>query len=136
MARAICQLLCVVFIAACHTQPPGDPVTLDGSSTVYPLADAVAHEFTKANRRIAVNVTFSGTNIGMGKFCRGLLDVATASRPITVSEQKACETAGVTFVELPIAHDAITVIVNARNNWVSSITVPELRSLWEPRAEK
>ena len=111
-------------------------MTLDGSSTVYPLADAVAREFTKANRRMLVTVTFSGTTVGMMKFCHGLLDIATASRPITVDEQKACEMAGISFVELPIAHDTITVIVNAKNTWATSITVPELRTLWEPSAEK
>jgi len=129
-------ILCALTATACRAQPPSDPVTLDGSSTVYPLADAVAREFTKANRRMPVTVTFSGTTVGMVKFCHGLLDIATASRPITVDEQKACETAGVSFVELPVGHDAITVIVNAKNTWASSITVPELRTLWEPQAEK
>jgi phosphate transport system substrate-binding protein len=70
------------------------------------------------------------------KFCRGQLDVANASRPITVEEQKACESANVTFVELPVAHDAITIIVNSANTWASTITVPELRTLWDAAAER
>src|SRR5262245_8778154 len=85
---------------------------------------------------MSVNVTFSGTTVGMVKFCRGLLDLAAASRPISLEEQKACEIAGVSFVELPVAHDAITIVVNAKNTWASAITVPELRTLWEPGAEK
>jgi len=90
----------------------------------------------KANRGLIVNVTFSGTGTGFVRFCRNQLDIADASRPITIDEQKACEIAGVAYVELPVAHDAITIIVNAKNTWASSITVPELRMLWEPAAEK
>ena len=135
--RCVVPLVIVIVLSiACRSEPLGDPVTLDGSSTVFPLADAVAHEFGKHNRRVPVNVKFSGTNPGIAKFCRGQLDIAAASRPISIDEQKACTTAGITFVELPIAHDAITIIVNAKNTWATSITVPELRTLWEPKAEK
>src|SRR4026207_598160 len=70
------------------------------------------------------------------EFCRGQLDIANASRPITVEEQKTCESANVSFVELPVAHDAITIIVNSANTWASTITVPELRTLWDVAAEK
>ena len=69
----------------------------------------------KANKGTTVTVTFSGTGTGFVKFCRGQLDVANASRPITVEEQQACESANVSFVELPVAHDAITIIVNSAN---------------------
>lgn len=134
--RAVSLALSVVLLTACHDRMPSDPVTVDGSSTAFPLAEAVSHEFMKANRGTAVNVAFSGTGTGFVKFCRGQLDVATASRPITVDEQKACASASVAFVELPVAHDAITIIVSARNTWASTITVPELRTLWGAAAEK
>jgi phosphate transport system substrate-binding protein len=113
-----------------------EPVVLDGSSTAFPLAEAVAHEFMKADKGTAVTVTSSGTGTGFVKFCRGQLDIANASRPITVEEQKACEAANVSFVELPVAHDAITIVVNSANTWASTITVPELRTLWDTTAEK
>jgi phosphate transport system substrate-binding protein len=83
-----------------------------------------------------VSLAYSGTVTGFGKFCRGQLDIVNASRPISREEQKLCEEQGVSFVELPVAHDALTVIVNAKNTWASSITVEELRTLWEPSAEK
>jgi phosphate transport system substrate-binding protein len=135
--RVVLLLLSSLFVQpACKGRPPSDPITVDGSSTAYPLADAVAHEFMKANRGTSVTVTFSGTGTGFVRFCRGQLDIADASRPITIDEQKHCEASKVEFVELPIAHDAITVIVNASNTWASTITVPELRTLWEPGAEK
>jgi phosphate transport system substrate-binding protein len=136
MARALSCLLSICLLTACHDRAPADPVVLDGSSTAFPLAEAVAHEFMKANKGTAINVAFSGTGTGFVKFCRGQLDMANASRPITVDEQKACESANVSFVELPVAHDAITIIVNSRNTWASSITVPELRALWDAAAEK
>ena len=109
---------------------------MDGSSTAFPLAEAVAHEYMKANKGTAINVAFSGTGTGFVRFCRGQLDVANASRPITVEEQKACESASVTFVELPVAYDAISIVVSVKNTWASSITVPELRTLWDAAAEK
>jgi phosphate transport system substrate-binding protein len=136
MTRALCLVLSMTFLAACHDRAPSDPIVLDGSSTAFPLAEAVAHEFMKANKGTAVTVTFSGTGTGFVKFCRGQLDIANASRPITVEEQKACEAANVSFVELPVAHDAITIIVNSANTWASTITVPELRTLWDAAAEK
>ncbi len=82
-----------------------------------------------------VTIAFSGTGAGFVKFCRGQLDIADASRPITADEVKTCDANNVMFVELPVAHDAITVIVNAKNAWASSISVAELRALWEPKAE-
>jgi phosphate transport system substrate-binding protein len=129
-------LLACLLTAACHEQAPKDPVTLDGSSTAYPLADAVAHEFMKANDGTSISVAFSGTGTGFVRFCRDQLDIANASRPINGEEQKACAAVGVAFVELPVAHDAITIIVNSKNAWASTITVPELHTIWDAAAEK
>jgi phosphate transport system substrate-binding protein len=135
--RSILVFLCVaVVISACHDRAPSEPVRLDGSSTAFPLAEAVSHEFMNANKGTTISVAFSGTGAGFVKFCQGQLDIANASRPITVDEQKACESANVRFVELPVAHDAVTIIVNAKNAWASTITVPQLRTLWDAAAEK
>jgi phosphate transport system substrate-binding protein len=102
---------------------------------VYPLTQEAAEFFEKSGNGV-VSLAYSGTVTGFGKFCRGQLDVVNASRPISREEQKLCEAQGVTFVELPVAHDALTVIVNAKNRWASNITIDELRALWEPNAEK
>src|SRR5262245_32754318 len=102
---------------ACAAAPPSDPVVVDGSSTLYPLSEAVALDFLKANRGTQVSARFSGTVEGLQRLCRGLIDIAGASRPITVAEQNECAADGVTFVELPVAHDAITIIVHPRNTW-------------------
>jgi phosphate transport system substrate-binding protein len=121
--------------SGCSKPAPTTPITVDGSSTVYPLTQEAAEFFEKSEAAV-VSLAYSGTVTGFGKFCRGQLDIVNASRPISREEQKLCEEQGVSFVELPVAHDALTVIVNAKNTWASSITVEELRTLWEPSAEK
>jgi phosphate transport system substrate-binding protein len=112
-----------------------DIVQIDGSSTVYPITEAVAEEFQKDNPGAKVTVGVSGTGGGFQKFCRGELDFADASRPIGTTEIDACSKSGITFVELPIAYDGITVVINPKNTWAQSITVEELKKLWEPAAE-
>jgi phosphate transport system substrate-binding protein len=121
---------------ACGAPPLSDPVIVDGSSTLRPLTEAVAADFMKSHRGTQVTLSSSGTVDGFARFCRGELDVVDASRPVTTREQTACEAGGVTFIELPVAHDALTVIVHANNVWAASLTVSELRTLWEPAAEK
>src|SRR5688572_21928653 len=120
---------------ACSKPTPTTPITIDGSSTVYPLTQAAAELFEKS-ADATVSLAYSGTVTGFGKFCRGQLDIVNASRPISREEQKLCEAQGVSYVELPVAHDALTVIVNAKNTWAANITVEELRALWQPDAEK
>jgi phosphate transport system substrate-binding protein len=120
---------------ACSKPLPTTPITIDGSSTVYPLTQAAAELFEESER-VTISVAYSGTVTGFGRFCRGQLDIVNASRPISREEQKLCESQGVTFVELPVAHDALTIIVNARNTWASDITIEELRAIWQPDAEK
>ena len=111
-------------------------IKADGSSTVYPITDYIAAEFQKLKRN-AVNVTvdISGTTGGFRKFCRGEIDLADASRPIDASEMADCHKNGVEFIELPVAFDALTVVVNPRNKFLSSISVDELKQLWEPAAQ-
>lgn len=111
-------------------------IKVDGSSTVFPITEAVAEEFQNQNGG-AVNVTvgISGTGGGIEKFCAGEIDVANASRPIKESEIEACKAKGIEFMELPVAYDALTIVVNSQNTWVDKLTVEELKKMWEPAAE-
>ncbi len=109
-------------------------VKIDGSSTVYPVTEAVAEEFQKETK-IKVTVGVSGTGGGFKKFCRGETDITNASRPILQKEIDACKEAGVQFIELPIAYDALTVVINPKNTFAKQMTVAELKKLWEPSAQ-
>ncbi len=104
-------------------------IKIDGSSTVYPITEAVAEEFQKSTK-IKVTVGESGTGGGFKKFCRGEIDIADASRPILQKEMDACKEAGVQYIELPIAYDGLTVVVNGKNDWVKSLSVDELKKIW------
>src|SRR5688572_2980237 len=111
-------------------------IKVDGSSTVFPITEAVAEEFQKEKGgRVNVTVGISGTGGGFKKFVRGEIDVADASRPILAEEMAQAKTNGIEFIELPIAFDAIAVVVNPQNNWVTSMTVDELKKIWEPGAQ-
>ena len=106
-------------------------IKIDGSSTVYPITEAVAEEF-QAAQKVKVTVGESGTGGGFKKFCRGETDISDASRPIKKSEMDACKEAGIQYIELPIAYDALTVVVNSKNDFVKSISVEELKKIWAP----
>ena len=109
-------------------------VRIDGSSTVYPIVEAVAEDFQIAKRgAVRVTVGISGTGGGFRKFCRDETDIVSASRPITQHERDACKAVGVQYIEMPVAFDALTVVVNPRNNWIKSITVEELKKFWFTR---
>jgi phosphate transport system substrate-binding protein len=111
-------------------------IKVDGSSTVFPITEAVAEEFQIQNRgKVRVTVGISGTGGGFKKFCRGETDVQDASRPILAAEMEACRAAGIKYFELPIAYDALTVAVNPSNKWLTQITVDELKKMWEPAAQ-
>jgi phosphate transport system substrate-binding protein len=110
-------------------------VTLDGSSTVFPISEAVAEEFQKANQGTRVTVGISGTGGGFQKFCRGEIDIADASRPISASEVAACEKSGIQYIELPVAYDGIAIAVHPKNTWAAHITSAELKTLWGPDAQ-
>ncbi len=122
-----------ISVTAVVSQTPRE-IKIDGSSTVYPITEAMAEEFGAANG-VNVTVGISGTGGGFSKFCGGETDISNASRPIKQSEIDACKAAGVKYIELPVAYDALTVVVNSRNTWLSSITVSELKKLWEPAAQ-
>ena len=107
-------------------------IRADGSSTVYPITQAVAEEFTARNPNIRVVVAFSGTGGGFKKFCRGETDIQNASRPIRPEELEVCQENGIQFIELPVAYDALTVIVNPKNTWAACLKTSELKAIWEP----
>ncbi len=109
-------------------------VKVDGSSTVFPVTEAVAEEFQKANRNLKVTVGISGTGGGFKKFCRGETDIQNASRPILAGEMKDCRAAGVQYVELPVAFDALTVVVH-KENPLKEISIDDLKKMWEPGAQ-
>ena len=106
-------------------------IKIDGSSTVYPITEAVAEEFQAANK-IKVTVGESGTGGGFKKFCRGETDISDASRPISQKEMDACKEAAIQYIELPIAYDGLTVVVNNKNTWVKSLSVDDLKKIWKP----
>ena len=110
-------------------------IQLDGSSTVFPISEAVAEEFQKANPGVRVTVGISGTGGGFQKFCRGETDISDASRPIRPTEIDTCQKAGIEYIELPIAYDGLAVVVNPKNTWATSVTVAELKTLWAPEAQ-
>ena len=108
-------------------------IEIDGSSTVYPITEAVAEEYQAAGGA-RVTVGISGTGGGFKRFCRGETDISDASRPILKEEMVLCAQAGVKYFELPVAYDAITVVVSKDNDFVDHLTIEELKKMWEPAA--
>lgn len=127
----ILTILTLGFLAA---TVQAQTVKIDGSSTLYRLTEGIAEDFQKATK-IRVTVGISGTGGGFKKFCRGETDVQNASRPILEKEMEECKQAGVQFLELPVAFDALTVVINPRNDFVKQLTVEELKRMWEPAAQ-
>lgn len=110
-------------------------VKVDGSSTVFPVTEAVAEEFGKIEPKVRVTVGIAGTGGGFKKFAAGEIDISDASRTIKDSEKQAAEKNGVSFVELPVAFDGITVVVNKNNTWVDHLTADELKRIWMPESK-
>jgi phosphate transport system substrate-binding protein len=110
-------------------------IGIDGSSTVFPITEAVAEEFSLENRRVRVTVGIAGTGGGFQRFCRGETAIQDASRPINQQESDACVSNGIEWIELPIAYDALTIVVSPRNDWASCLTRDELKGIWEPEAQ-
>ncbi len=122
---------------ATPTQAPelaGD-ILVDGSSTVYPITEAMAEEFGKLHPKVRVTVGISGTGGGFKKFCNGETDISDASRPIKASETELCQQNKIEYIELPVAYDGLAVMVNPANDWVDYLTVAELKKMWEPAAQ-
>ncbi|MGB3612947.1 MAG: PstS family phosphate ABC transporter substrate-binding protein [Elainellaceae cyanobacterium] len=110
-------------------------VQVDGSSTVFPITEAMAEEFQAENPGTAVVVGVSGTGGGFKKFCAGETDISGASRPIKDSEVELCAENGISFIEVPVAYDALTVVINSDNSWANTMTTEQLRTIWEAGAE-
>lgn len=143
MKRSI-ALMSMLTLLACgggETQTAGGgdalsgKVQADGSSTVFPITEAVAEEFQAENRDVRVTVGISGTGGGFKKLCAGEIDIADASRPIKQSEVDQCQASGIGYVEIPVAYDGIAIVVNPKNTWVDHLTVAELKKMWEPAAQ-
>lgn len=134
-ALGLSAMLSVLIGAASIAYADGI-VKIDGSSTVYPITEAVAEDFQIAKKgAIRVTVGISGTGGGFKKFCRGEIDIVNASRPILKKEMDDCKAAGIQYVEMPVAYDALTVVVNPKNDWSKVITIAELKKIWEPAAQ-
>jgi phosphate transport system substrate-binding protein len=126
---AVLLALCVMASAA-YAALSGN-INIDGSSTVYPITEAVAEEFMASNPGVQVVVGISGSGGGFKRFTVGEIDISDASRAIKKAEVEKCAAAGIDFVELPVAFDALTVVVNPKNDWCDSITVAELKKIWD-----
>ncbi len=123
------------FFSSVNAQPI---IKIDGSSTVFPITEGVAEDFQKAKKgAVKVTVGISGTGGGFKKFCRGETDISNASRPIQKKEMDACKEAGIRYIELPIAYDALSVFVNVKNKWIKDdcITIEQLKMMWAPDAQ-
>lgn len=134
--RALAWPVLLLCLAACAPAPDPSLLRVDGSSTVYPILEAAAEDLQAAQRgALRVTVGISGTGGGLARLCRGEIDLAGASRPIKPAEAAACAQAGIEFVELPLALDAITVAVHPANDWVDSLDIAQLKRIWEPAAQ-
>lgn len=110
-------------------------IKIDGSSTVYPITEAVAEEFGKENPGVQITVGVSGTGGGFKKFLGRETAISNASRPIKAAEMEIATKGGLEYIELPVAFDALSVVVNKKNSWANSITTAELKKIWEPEAQ-
>lgn len=145
-SKVILPVLCVVLMTSCGSKDntsgtsgdkvSGGSISIDGSSTVYPITEAVAEEFRVENGGIQITVGVSGTGGGFKKFSRGETDINDASRPIKEQEAATCKENNISFVELKVAFDGLAVLINKENTWVTDITVEELKMIWEPAAQE
>jgi phosphate transport system substrate-binding protein len=134
----------VLSLTSCNNQKKesakaGDSLSgeikIDGSSTVYPITEAVAEEYRASQPNVKVTIGLSGTGGGFKKFCRNEIDINNASRSIKEEENKMAESSNLKFIELAIAYDGLAVVVNPQNNWATDLTVTELKKIWEPEAQ-
>ena len=144
MTFRILGLSFLLLLAGCGSKnesgDPGDAlqgeVKIDGSSTVYPITEAVAEEFRVDQPDVKVTVGVSGTGGGFNKFGRGEIDINDASRPIKDQEAAECKKNNIGFVELKVAFDGLVVVVNRENTWMNEISVHDLKKIWEPAAQE
>ena len=110
-------------------------IKIDGSSTVFPITEAVAEEFRAEQPKVKVTIGVSGTGGGFKKFSRGETNISDASRPIKDKEKKACADNNINYIQLEVAYDGLAVLINPQNDWVDSFTIEELKKIWEPAAQ-
>lgn len=110
-------------------------IKIDGSSTVFPITEAIADGFHEKNPSVKVTVGIAGTGGGFKKFCKGETDISDASRPILKKEMAECAKNGISYMELPVAFDAVTVVIHPKNKFLAKLTVEELKKMWEPAAD-
>jgi len=130
-------VLLSMLLAACGESDTGGytgEIQIDGSSTVFPISQAIAEEFFLENRGTRITVGASGTGGGFEKFCRGDIDISDASRPIKQDEADLCAENGIAFTELTVAADGLSVIIHPDNDWATCLTVEQLHQLWMPRS--
>jgi phosphate transport system substrate-binding protein len=126
----------VLLAAPLVSQAQQKIVKIDGSSTVFPVTEAVAEDFQKAKKQqVKVTVGISGTGGGFRKLCRGEVDISGASRPILKAEMAECAKASIHYYELPVAFDALTVVINPKNTFIKQLTLAEMKKMWEPSAQ-
>jgi phosphate transport system substrate-binding protein len=126
----------LAVVATPHLALAQSVIKMDGSSTVFPVSEAMAEEFQISKRgKVRVTVGLSGTGGGFKKFCRGETDFSNASRPILKEEMDACRAAGIKYIEIPVAFDALTVVTHKDNTWAKSMTIADLKKIWEPSAQ-
>ncbi len=127
-------LIVMVFCSITSLARAAEVINIDGSSTVFPITEAVSEEFGKAGKG-KVMVGISGTGGGFKRFCRGETDISDASRPMKDSEKALCSSNGIDWIEIPIAYDGLSVVVNPENTWVDHLTVSELKKIWDADAQ-
>ena len=138
MRNFLLAFFVLVCLAGCSNGSSDEEkrhIKLDGSSTVYPISEAVAEDFKAVHPDHYITVGESGTGGGFKKFERGESDISDASRPIKKEEDSICKAAGIDYVELPIAYDGLVIVVNKNCNWLDKITVAELKQIWQPSAQ-
>ena len=136
MRWCIKSIITFQIIFTCTITYAAQIIKIDGSSTVQPITEAVAEEFQKIEKgKTRVTVGISGTGGGFKKFCNGETDISNASRPIKPTEVELCKKNSIEYIELPVAYDGIALMINPKNNWVSHMTVKELKKIWEPAAQ-
>ncbi len=135
--KFLLPITCILFatsLTSCFKEYKGR-IQIDGSSSVYPITEAVAEEYRVDHSDIRITVGVSGTGGGFKKFARGETDISNASRPISAKEIAACKESGISFIEIPVAYDGLAVVVSPANDFVDYLTVAELKKIWEPAAQ-
>jgi len=133
--RSLILLMLSISFFACSDKKGGPPsISIDGSSTVFPVSEAVAEEFMAVNPNVRVTVGESGTGGGFSKFSNGKIDINDASRPIKSKEDSACKANNIAYESFMVAYDGMAIVVHPSNTWCNDITVEELKRLWEPSA--